>query len=92
MFTEQHVSNVHIQQGKDIQLKLYHDMKKTYHVKWTVDLNEIVEIGPERELEVTQWTADGGEGPVGEWAGGVVSQSEELAPLGVVGLKIEVVE
>jgi len=69
-----------------------YDMKNTYQVTWSVDLNEIVEIGPERKLEVTQWTADGGEGTVGEWAGGAVTQDEELAPLGVVALKLKVIE
>ena len=63
---------------------------------WTVDLNEIADIGSDRKLRVTQWIPgpDGGPGRekiIGEWRGGVIGTTMNLESWQIMALKLEVV-
>ena len=71
---------------------LNYDMEKPHAFTWRQNLNEIVGIGSDKRVKVTQWTPDEGEKPGGEWSGGVLERKAELEPLGLIALKLEVVE
>ena len=63
--------------------------KQTHKFTWTQDLNEIVGIGPDKKLKVSQWTPSG-EMIVGEWAGGVLTKNMSIDSWGLIALKLEV--
>ena len=58
---------------------------------WETDLGEIAGLDATKRLEVTQWTEGEGETPMGQMDGGVVGDTVEIPPLGLVALKLEVV-
>jgi len=67
----------------------YH-MEKAYEITWSVDLNEIANIGPDKTLKVTRWTPTGEE-DAGERSGGVLRRNAKLEPLELIALKLEAI-
>ena len=63
--------------------------QKAHKFTWTQDLREIVGIGPDEKLKVSQWTPKG-ELLVGEWEGGVLTKTMSIDPWGLIALKLEV--
>ncbi len=63
--------------------------QKAHKFTWTQDLHEIVGIGPNEKLKVSQWTPKG-ELLVGEWEGGVLTKTMSIDPWGLIALKLEV--
>jgi len=70
---------------------LNYDRERSHAFTWRQDLNEIAGIGAEKRVRVTQWTPDGEKGG-GEWSGGVLEREAELGPLGLIALKLEVIQ
>ncbi len=68
---------------------LNYDSEQEHEFTWTQDLNEIAEIGPEKNLKVTGWTPQG-EQTVGQWAGGLLRRTTKIEPRGLIALKLEV--
>ena len=69
---------------------LNYDGEKAYEFTWTEDLSEFAGITADKKLRVTRWTPEGEE-DLGEWRGGLVTQTMEIAPWGMIALKLEVV-
>ncbi len=56
---------------------------------WKVDLTE-AGLGASKKLRGTRWTVEKGKMPGGLMKGGVVTQTAEIQPLGLIALKLEV--
>ncbi len=59
---------------------------------WTTDVAEIAGFDASTKLQMTQWTVEQGAAPVKQTQGGVISgENVEIAPRGLIALKLEVV-
>lgn len=70
---------------------LNYDGDNAYEFTWSADLGEFAGITSDSELRVTRWTPEGEE-DLGKWSGGLVQRTIEIAPWGMVALKLEVVQ
>ena len=70
---------------------LNYDGEKKYDFAWSTDLGEFAGIPADRKLRVTRWTPQGEE-DLGVWQGGRITQTMEIAPWGMIALKLEVVQ
>ena len=64
-----------------------------HRFSWKKDVAEIARFDAGTKLQMTQWTAEKGAAPVKQTRGGVVGgENVEIAPRGLVALKLEVME
>ena len=59
---------------------------------WQTDVEEIAEFDASTKLQMTQWTADEGATPLRKTRGGTIGGTLEIAPRGLIALKLEVIE
>ncbi len=76
---------------------LNYDDFEDHQFTWSINLNEIAKIGPDKKLKVTQWIPGDNGGPgseriIGEWRGGVIGTTTNLESWGIMALKLEVVQ
>ena len=58
---------------------------------WDTDLAEIPGFDAGKRVQITRWTIDEGQKPVSQTKGGVVGDTMEIPPLGLIALKLEVI-
>lgn len=59
---------------------------------WTKDVAEIAGFDTSTRLQMTQWTVEQGAAPVKQFQGGVISGANvDIAPRGLIALKLEVI-
>ena len=64
--------------------------KEAHRFTWETDLAEIAGFDAATRLQMTQWTATEGEKPMARIDGGVVGDTMEIPPLGLIALKLNV--
>ena len=65
---------------------------KPHQFTWTKDVAEIAGFDASKRLQITQWTVQQGATPWKQVNGGVVGDTMEIAPRGLVALKLEVIQ
>ena len=64
--------------------------KQAHRFTWKADLAEIAGLDASKRLQVTQWTPEQGESPLKQVNGGIVGDTADIPPLGLIALKLEV--
>ena len=64
--------------------------KEPHSFTWETDLSEIAGLDASKRLQITQWTADQGQTPLKQTDGGIIGDTTEIGPLGLIALKLEV--
>ena len=70
---------------------LNYDEEKAHEATWRLDLTE-TGIDASKKVRISRWTPDKGLVPIGDCSGGRLSERLSIEPLGIVALKLEVVE
>jgi len=65
---------------------------KAHPFNWTQDVAEIAELDASKKLQVTQWTAEHGSAKLKQISGGKIGDKMEIAPRGLIALKLEVIQ
>ena len=65
--------------------------KQAHRFTWETDLAEIAGFDAAKQLQITQWTADQGQKPLKQIKGGLIGETTEIPPLGLIALKLEVI-
>jgi hypothetical protein len=60
-----------------------------HQFSWKTDLGEIAGLDASKQLQVTEWTVQGGAKPLRQIEGGIVGDTVEIPPHGMIGLKLE---
>jgi hypothetical protein len=59
---------------------------------WKTDVAELAGFDASKQLQMTQWTAERGATPLKQTNGGIVGDTVDIQPRGLIALKLEVVE
>ena len=65
----------------------YEDQPRQF--TWKTDLAEIAGLDASKRLQITQWTVDNGARPLKQTEGGIVGETVEIPPHGMIALKLE---
>ena len=68
---------------------LNYETDKAQELSWSLDLMEGAGWGPKTTLALSKWTKEGGSVHVADVPGGTLRRKDELEPLGLVALKLE---
>lgn len=56
---------------------------------WKTDVAEITGLDASKRLQITQWTAERGAKPLKTINGGMIGDTTDIAPRGLIALKLE---
>ena len=65
----------------------YEDQARQF--TWKTDLGEIAGLDAAKQLQITEWTADNGTKPLKQTEGGIVGDTVDIPPHGMIALKFE---
>ena len=70
---------------------LNYDQKNPYDFTWTVNLVE-AGIDKSKKIKISRWTQDSGLSPLKNVEGGALTEKMRIKPLGIIALKLEVIQ